>query len=147
MEPAFLGLVLDSSILIAAERKKHTTPEAIRKVREAAGNVTIVICSLTVANSLTESIAHRPRKLSRGSARSRPRKESPFRWLISSWELARSNLAMRSALETSVISTASPAYPKTHHPSPGQANLRPRRRRCQNVRTGVSRKRMRRKDR
>jgi hypothetical protein len=29
--------VLDSSVLVAAERKKLTTPEVIRKVREAAG--------------------------------------------------------------------------------------------------------------
>ena len=49
MEPAVLGVVLDSSVLIAAERKKLTTPEAIRKVREATGDVTVVICSLTVA--------------------------------------------------------------------------------------------------
>ena len=49
MEPAVLGLVLDSSVLVAAERKRLTTPEVIRKVREAAGDVTIVICSLTVA--------------------------------------------------------------------------------------------------
>ncbi len=41
--------MLDSSVLVAAERKKLTTPEVIRKVREAAGDVTIVICSLTVA--------------------------------------------------------------------------------------------------
>jgi predicted nucleic acid-binding protein len=49
MEPAVLGLVLDSSVLVAAERKKLTTPDVIRKVRESAGDVTIVICSLTVA--------------------------------------------------------------------------------------------------
>jgi tRNA(fMet)-specific endonuclease VapC len=49
MEPSVLGVVLDSSVLVAAERKKLTTPEAIRKVREATGDVTIVICSLTVA--------------------------------------------------------------------------------------------------
>ncbi len=49
MEPAVLGLVLDSSVLVAAERNKLTTPEAIRKVREAVGDITIVICSLTVA--------------------------------------------------------------------------------------------------
>ena len=49
MEPAVLGLVLDSSVLVGAERGKLTTPETIRKVREAAGDVTIVICSLTVA--------------------------------------------------------------------------------------------------
>jgi predicted nucleic acid-binding protein len=49
MEPTIPGLVLDSSVLVAAERKKLTTPDVIRKVREAAGDVTIVICSLTVA--------------------------------------------------------------------------------------------------
>jgi predicted nucleic acid-binding protein len=49
MESALLGLVLDSSVLIAAERKKLTTAEAIRKVRQSAGDVTIVICPLTVA--------------------------------------------------------------------------------------------------
>ncbi len=49
MEPALLGLVLDSSVLVAAERKKLTTPEVIRKVREAVGDVTIMICSITVA--------------------------------------------------------------------------------------------------
>ena len=49
MESTVLGLVLDSSVLVGAERGKLTTPEAIRKVREAAGDVTIVIWSLTVA--------------------------------------------------------------------------------------------------
>src|SRR5579884_2512441 len=49
MEPSVLGLVLDSSVLVAAERRKLTTLEAIRSVREAAGDVPIVICSLTVA--------------------------------------------------------------------------------------------------
>jgi predicted nucleic acid-binding protein len=49
MEAAILGLVLDSSVLIAAERKGLTTPQAIRNVCESAGEVPIVICSLTVA--------------------------------------------------------------------------------------------------
>jgi tRNA(fMet)-specific endonuclease VapC len=49
MEPAVLGLVLDSSVLIAAERKKVTTPDTIKKIRQAVGDVTIVICSLTLA--------------------------------------------------------------------------------------------------
>jgi tRNA(fMet)-specific endonuclease VapC len=49
MEAAILGLVLDSSVLIAAERKRLTTPQAIRNVCESAGEVPIVICSLTVA--------------------------------------------------------------------------------------------------
>jgi predicted nucleic acid-binding protein len=49
MEPAVLGIVLDSSVLVAAERKKLTTPEAIKKIREATRDVPIVICALTVA--------------------------------------------------------------------------------------------------
>jgi predicted nucleic acid-binding protein len=49
MEPAALGLVLDSSVLIAAERARLTTPEMIRRIRDAAGNVTIGLCALTVA--------------------------------------------------------------------------------------------------
>ena len=43
------GLVLDSSILVTAERNKITTPDAIKRIREAAGDVPIVICALTVA--------------------------------------------------------------------------------------------------
>jgi len=53
MESAVLGLVtglvLDSSILVTAERNKITTPDAIKRIREAAGDVPIVICALTVA--------------------------------------------------------------------------------------------------
>lgn len=49
MEPAFPGLVLDSSVLVTAERQKLTIREAIKKVRDVAGDVTIVICPLTVA--------------------------------------------------------------------------------------------------
>jgi len=49
MESTLLGLMLDSSVLVAAERKKLTSTQAIGKVREAAGDVTIVICPLTVA--------------------------------------------------------------------------------------------------
>jgi hypothetical protein len=39
MEPAVLGVVLDSSVLVAAERKKLTTPDAIEKIREATRDV------------------------------------------------------------------------------------------------------------
>jgi tRNA(fMet)-specific endonuclease VapC len=49
MEPAVLGVVLDSSVLIAAERKKLTTPEVVRSIRQNIGEVPIVICALTVA--------------------------------------------------------------------------------------------------
>ena len=52
MEPAIRGLVLDSSVLVAAERAKRTTPEVIRNIRAAVpvgDDVPIVISALTVA--------------------------------------------------------------------------------------------------
>lgn len=49
MEPAILGIVLDSSVLIAAERAGLTAPEAIKRIRASVGEVPIAICSLTVA--------------------------------------------------------------------------------------------------
>jgi tRNA(fMet)-specific endonuclease VapC len=49
MESPVLGVVLDSSVLVAAERQKLTTPEAIKKIRRAIREVPIVICALTVA--------------------------------------------------------------------------------------------------
>ena len=48
-ESTLLGLVLDSSVLVAAERKKLTTPQVIARIRGAIADVPIVICSLTVA--------------------------------------------------------------------------------------------------
>jgi hypothetical protein len=49
MEPAILGLVLDSSPLIAAERAGRTIAEIIRAIRVSVGEVPIAICALTVA--------------------------------------------------------------------------------------------------
>src|SRR5258708_2207752 len=49
MESALLGGVLDSSVLVAAERQKRTTPEVIRSIRQIVGDIPIVICALTVA--------------------------------------------------------------------------------------------------
>jgi predicted nucleic acid-binding protein len=43
------GLVVDSSVLVTAERGKLTTPDVIRNLRQSAGDVPIVICALTVA--------------------------------------------------------------------------------------------------
>ena len=55
MEPTLLGLVLDSSVLIAAERAKLTTTEAVKSVRASIGDVPIVICALR-RNWVTASI-------------------------------------------------------------------------------------------
>lgn len=49
MESALLGIVLDSSILIAAERRKMTPDQAIETVQKTVGEVPIVLCSVTVA--------------------------------------------------------------------------------------------------
>lgn len=49
MESALLGIVLDSSILIAAERRKMRPEQAIETVQKTVGEVPIVLCSLTVA--------------------------------------------------------------------------------------------------
>ena|SRR5579872_5706165 len=49
MESAILGVVLDSSVLVGAERKKLTTPEVVRGIRQGIGDVPIAICSLTLA--------------------------------------------------------------------------------------------------
>jgi predicted nucleic acid-binding protein len=49
MESSLLGLVLDSSVLIAAERRNRTPDQAIQNVRESVGEVPIVLCALTVA--------------------------------------------------------------------------------------------------
>jgi predicted nucleic acid-binding protein len=49
MEPAIRGLVLDSSILVAAERAKVSTPQVIESLRASVGDLPIVLCALTVA--------------------------------------------------------------------------------------------------
>lgn len=49
MASAILGLVLDSSVLVAAERAKRTTLDMIQQIRAAVGDVPIIICALTVA--------------------------------------------------------------------------------------------------
>ncbi len=49
METTILGVVLDSSVLIAAERAKLTTPEVIKTIRSSMGDLPIVISALTVA--------------------------------------------------------------------------------------------------
>ena len=49
MESTLLGLVLDSSVLVAAERANLTTPEVIKNIRASAGELPITICALTIA--------------------------------------------------------------------------------------------------
>ena len=52
MEPAIRGLVLDSSVLVAAERARLTTPQVLRNIRASAvisDDVPVIISALTVA--------------------------------------------------------------------------------------------------
>jgi predicted nucleic acid-binding protein len=49
MEPAFLGLAVDSSIVIDAERKHQTIEDLLTAIRQRFGEVEIVISALTVA--------------------------------------------------------------------------------------------------
>jgi tRNA(fMet)-specific endonuclease VapC len=49
MEPAILGLVLDSSVIIEAERKRQTVEEFLSGIRQAFGEVDISISAVTIA--------------------------------------------------------------------------------------------------
>jgi predicted nucleic acid-binding protein len=49
MDATLLGVVLDSSVLIAAERRKLTPARAVESVQQFVGEVPIVLCALSVA--------------------------------------------------------------------------------------------------
>lgn len=49
MAAAILGLVLDSSVLIAAERRNLRPDQALESVRQAVGEIPIVLSAVTVA--------------------------------------------------------------------------------------------------
>src|SRR5438093_248987 len=49
MASALLGLVLDSSVLVAAERVGRTTREVIQDIRTVVGEVPVIISALTIA--------------------------------------------------------------------------------------------------
>lgn len=49
MESPLLGLVLDSSILIAAERRKLAPSQAIETIHQIVGEIPIVLCAITIA--------------------------------------------------------------------------------------------------
>jgi predicted nucleic acid-binding protein len=61
VEPASLGVVpgfvVDSSVLVAAERGRLTTPDVIRSLRRSAGDVPMVISALTIAE-LSHGVYH-----------------------------------------------------------------------------------------
>ena len=49
MESALLGLILDSSVIIEAEREGQTVEQLLEQVKRSVGEVEIAICSVTVA--------------------------------------------------------------------------------------------------
>ncbi len=49
METTILGVVLDSSVLIAAERRRLSDGAAIEHVRQEPGEVAIVISAVSIA--------------------------------------------------------------------------------------------------
>jgi predicted nucleic acid-binding protein len=49
MESALLGLILDSSVIIDAERKGQTVEDLLEQSRQSAGEVEIAISAVTVA--------------------------------------------------------------------------------------------------
>lgn len=49
MEPSLVGLILDSSVIIAAERKHQTVETLLSEIRERCGEIEIAISAITVA--------------------------------------------------------------------------------------------------
>src|ERR1035437_10759392 len=49
MAATLLGVVLDSSVLIAAERRKLTPAQAVESIQHNVAEVPIVLCALTIA--------------------------------------------------------------------------------------------------
>ena len=49
MAPTLLGLVLDSSVLIAAERRNLTATEAVESIRNVVGEVPVALSPVTIA--------------------------------------------------------------------------------------------------
>lgn len=49
MEPAILGIVLDSSIIIEAERKRQTVEQLLETIQERFGDAEIAMSAVTLA--------------------------------------------------------------------------------------------------
>lgn len=49
MEPALLGIVLDTSVLVAAERRSLTVDQLLEEVRGKAGELEIAVSAITLA--------------------------------------------------------------------------------------------------
>ena len=49
MEPSSLGLVLDSSVLISAERRGHTVAQVLEQIRAAFGDIKTAVSVVSIA--------------------------------------------------------------------------------------------------
>jgi predicted nucleic acid-binding protein len=68
MDATLLGIVLDSCVLIAAERRRLTPAQAVESVQRTVGEVPIILCALTIAEighgiyrAATEDVRNRRR--------------------------------------------------------------------------------------
>jgi tRNA(fMet)-specific endonuclease VapC len=68
MESALLGLILDSSVIIEAEREGQTVEQLLEQVSRSVGEVEIAICSVTVAE-----LVHGVYRANTGESRQRRR--------------------------------------------------------------------------
>jgi tRNA(fMet)-specific endonuclease VapC len=68
MESAPLGLVLDSSVIIEADRKRQTVEELLNSIRQSFGEVEISISAVTVAE-LAHGVARAHTPETRGRRR------------------------------------------------------------------------------
>lgn len=49
MEPSLLGIILDSSVIIAAERKRQTVEDLLTSIGQTFGEIEIAISAVTLA--------------------------------------------------------------------------------------------------
>jgi predicted nucleic acid-binding protein len=56
VEPASVGIILDSSIIIAAERSGHTVREILEQVKVAQGKIEIGVSVVTVAELVASGL-------------------------------------------------------------------------------------------
>ena len=55
MEPALLGLILDSTVVIAGERRGHTVPQILEQVKTGYGEIEVGLSVVTIVE-LTHGI-------------------------------------------------------------------------------------------
>lgn len=58
MEPASVGIVLDSSVIIAAERRGHTVREILEQVKAVHGETEIGVSVVTIAELVQWSLSY-----------------------------------------------------------------------------------------